>query len=104
MGTHTPQSVQDNVQQTVQRSFRVSSRWISARLGIPQTRVWRMMHEEDLYPYNVSRTQHLEQTNCALRLNFCRWHHAHAELCSCTLFTDEETFTHDGENKYYNTH
>jgi hypothetical protein len=43
----------------VHRSPRTSTRRIARRLRVSQTRVWRQLHGEGVYPYHVRRVQHL---------------------------------------------
>jgi hypothetical protein len=45
--------------QMVERSPRASTR------NVPQTRVWRTLHAEGMYPYNVQRVQYLESGDLA---------------------------------------
>ena len=35
--------------------------------------VWRTLHAEGMYPYNVQRVQYLESGDLAQRLEFCNW-------------------------------
>jgi hypothetical protein len=49
-----------------ERSPRASKR------NVPKTRVWRTLHAEGMYPYNVG-VQYLESGDLAQRLEFCNW-------------------------------
>ena len=66
--------------------------------------VWRILHEEDLYPYHDQRVQHLEPGDHAQRFDLCYWITAHPEMLSVILFTDEASFSRDGINNSRNVH
>jgi len=68
------------------------------RIGISRTQVGLTLHEEDLYPYNDLRVQHLEPGDHAQRMDLCHWIKAHPELLSVILFSDEASFTRDDVN------
>ena len=86
----------------VQRSPRLSTRRMASRIGV--SRVWRTLHEEDLYPYHDQRVQHLEPGDHAQRMYLCNWIKAHPELLSVILFSDKASFTRDGVNNSRNVH
>jgi hypothetical protein len=46
---------QKHVLEMVQRSPTTSTRRLSAHLGAPRTRVWRTLHDDDLYPLHPQR-------------------------------------------------
>jgi hypothetical protein len=63
-----------------ERSSTASSRRMSTRLGVPQTRVWRTMNEQGLYPFHVRRVQHCQPGDDAMRLEFGHWVNANRRL------------------------
>jgi hypothetical protein len=71
--------------QVVQQSTHVSTRQISAHFYIPQTILWKMMHNECLYPYHIKAISHLELASYVWWLNFCCLLHAQAQLCNYIL-------------------
>ena len=86
----------------VQRSPRLSTRRMTSRIGVSRMKVWRTLHEEDLYPYHDQRVQHLEPGDHAQRMDFCNWIKAHPELLCVILFSDDVSFTRDGVNNLRN--
>jgi len=88
-----------DIVQMVQNSPRASTRRISRRLRVPDTRVWKTLHAEGMYPYHVQREQHLGPGDFAERLEFCKWFNGSRELHRYILFTDESHFNHDGVKK-----
>jgi len=45
-------NTRENILQMVQRSPRLSTRRMAARIGVSHMEIWRNLHEEDLYPYH----------------------------------------------------
>jgi hypothetical protein len=85
---------QENTLEMLQRSHTISTRRLSTRLGVSQTRVWRTLHEDDLYPFHPQRVQNLHPGGSAMCLEFCHWLHTNCQLLPLiALFTDETTFT-----------
>jgi hypothetical protein len=77
----------------------------STRLGISQTRVWRTLHGDGLFPIPPPKcVQNLCPGDSAMGLEFCHWLHTHHQLLPLILFTDEATFTHNGINNTHNSH
>lgn len=81
-----------------------STRRIAHALGIPQTRVWRALKTERLYPYHIQKVQRLEQDDEVARLTFCRWIIRHPRTLPRILFMDEAQFTRDGVWNSRNSH
>jgi len=84
---------QENTLEMVQRSRTISTRRLSTHLGVSQTRVWRTLHEDGLYPFHPQRMQNLYPVDSAMCLEFCHWLHTNRQLLPLILFTDEATFT-----------
>jgi len=72
---------EESIVQMIERSPRASTR------NVPQTRVWRTLHAEGMYPYDVQRMQHLESGDLAQRLEFCSWPNGNLRhvVTSCLL-------------------
>jgi len=75
----------------VQRSSTISTRRLSTRLGVSQTRVWRTLHEDGVYPFHPHRVQNLHPEDSAMRLEFYHWLHTNRQLLPLILLTDEAT-------------
>jgi len=95
---------QENILDTVQRSPTTSTRRLSARIGVSRTRVWRTLHEDDLYPLRPQPVQNLHPGDSAMRLEFCHGLHTNRQLIPLILFTDEATFIRNGINNTRNSH
>lgn len=94
----------ENILNLVEDTPTISSRRISAQVGIPQTKVIRTLHMQGLYPYHLQRVQHLQPEDYDRRMQFCRWINNNLCVVSRILFTDESTFTRDGINNTRNSH
>jgi hypothetical protein len=70
---------QENTLEMVRRSPTISTRKLSTRLSVSQTRVWRSLHEDDLYPFHPQRMQNLHPGDSAMRLEFCHWLHTNRQ-------------------------
>ena len=88
----------------VQRSPTTSTRRIALRLHVPQSRVWRTLHYDGLYPFHHQPVQRLHPGDDAHRLQFCHWLSHNRELLPYILFTDEATFTCNGITNTRNCH
>jgi len=95
---------EEGIIQMVQNSPRASTRRVARRLLVPQTRVWRTLHAEGMYPYHVQRVQHLRPGDFAQRLEFCKWLNDSRRSHRYILFTDEAQFNRDGVNNTHNSH
>ena len=89
---------QEEIVSMVQRSPTTSTRRIASHLRVPQSRVWRTLNYDGLYPFHHHPVQHLHPGDGAQRLQFCHWLSHNRKLLSYILFTDEATFTRNGIN------
>src|SRR5215510_16005367 len=88
----------------VQQSPTTSTLRIASRLRVPQSRVWRTLHYDGLYPFHHQPVQHLHPGDDAHRLEFFHWLSHNRELLPYVLFTDEATFTRNGITNTRNCH
>ncbi|XP_023311933.1 uncharacterized protein LOC111692257 [Anoplophora glabripennis] len=95
---------EENILAMAERNPGVSTRRISTPLVIPNTRVWRTLNKNLLYPYHLQRVQHLEPEDFPRRVEFCQWLNNNRNLYRYILFTDESQFTRDGINNTHNMH
>jgi len=84
-----------------------STRRISSAEGVHRSTVWRILHEDRLYPY-LQRVQGLKLEDLPRRVTFCQWC---LEQCVRNpqflwklLFTDEAMFTRNGIFNFHNVH
>jgi hypothetical protein len=70
--------------------------------------VWRILHEQSLYPYHIQPVQAITPPDHHARVEFCQW-----LLAECTantqpvaniLFTEEAELTRDSTLNFHNTH
>jgi len=94
---------QEEIVSMVQWSPTTSTRRIASRLRVPQSRVWRTLHNDGLYPFH-HQPVHLHPGDDAQRLQFCHWLSHKRELLPYILFTDEATFSRNGINNTHNSH
>ncbi|GFT86126.1 DUF4817 domain-containing protein [Trichonephila clavipes] len=92
---------EDRVLQELERNPSTSTRVVSRETHIPQATVWRIAHDEGLHPYHLQRVQALELGDYNKRMDFARWflHESNADrnLAASVLFTDEATFSLEGD-------
>ena len=79
-------AVRDNILHAVQRSLRTSTRRIARQLRVSQSNVWRLLHDEGLYPYHLQRVQDLQPDDYNTRVQFCRWLNGNRELHNSFYF------------------
>jgi len=95
---------QEEIVSMAKRSPTTSARRIASRLRVPQSRVWRTLHNDGLYPFHHQPVQHLHSGDDARRLQSCHWLSNNRELLPYLLFTDEATFACNGINNTHNSH
>lgn len=85
-----------------------STRHLAAEVGMSHMAVWRVLHEQQLYPYHVQTVQALQPGDYAPRLVFCRWlrqkNLENDNFVKNILSTDEATFTRNGVTNHHNSH
>jgi hypothetical protein len=85
-----------------------STRRISSAEGVHRSTLWRILHEDRMYPYNLQRVQGLKPENLPRRVRFCQWCLEqcvrHPQFLWKLLFTDEAMFTWDGILYSHNVH
>jgi hypothetical protein len=101
--------LEDRVLQHVANDPSASTRRIAAREGVSgHATVWRILHQNLLYPYHLQRVQGLAEADFPPRRALCvRLRRASADtpgFLASVLFTDEAGFTRDGVFNYHNTH
>ncbi|KAJ4426945.1 hypothetical protein ANN_26744 [Periplaneta americana] len=65
--------VEDNVLDMVDQDPAISTRAISAALGISQCTVWCMLRRLHLYPFHLQKVQELTTADYPHRRQFCHW-------------------------------
>ena len=99
-------------EEAVLRAFeenpRTSTNAVAAAVGIPQTQVWWVMHEQCLYPYHIQRVQGLVPRDYPRRLEFCVWFmnqiNVNPNFAAQIFYTDEAQFSTRGLFNTHNSH
>lgn len=101
-------AVDEEILNVIDENPGMSTRQIARHLDVSRSTVWRVLHENMLYPYHIQRVQGLLPRDFPQRLQFSRWIlrkcTVDPEFLSRILFTDEAQFTRDGVVNYHNVH
>lgn len=85
-----------------------STRHIAKAMNTSNASVWRVLHEQQLYPYHFQKVQGLTAADYHPRVQFCQWllHQIAAQpnFLRYVLWTDEASFTRDGIFNSRNSH
>lgn len=85
-----------------------STRKIAAELNTCASTVWRILKEQQLYPYHIQRVQALLPRDFEPRMTFSQWFHQmnmeNPFFCSKILFSDEASFSRDAIQNFHNRH
>lgn len=87
---------------------RLSVRSVARQTNTSSSSVWRILKEENLYPFHLQKVQSLLPEDFVPRVNCVRWFLEQdivdPNFLSKVLFTDEATFTRDGIFNSRNSH
>lgn len=96
--------VEDVILATVDRTPTTSVRRLSAQTNVSKTTVWKILKDNDLYPFHFINVQTLQPNDYPTRVNFCNWFLSNRRMHTNILFTDEATFSRDGITNNRNSH
>lgn len=97
--------VEESVLESVGQDPGTSTRKIAVQENISRSSVWRIMHEQQLYPYHIQRVQSLTPDDFQPRRVFCQWMiQRNVDFTRKILFTDEASFTREGLFNPHNFH
>ncbi|KAJ8896097.1 hypothetical protein PR048_001439 [Dryococelus australis] len=65
-------SITSNIEERGDVNPGTSTRRMTMQQGISAISVWRILHSQLLYPYQIQRVQGLKNTDLLPRLNFCQ--------------------------------
>lgn len=86
----------------------ISTRRLGLQTNLSHMSVWRLLREQQLYPYHLQRVQALSPADYPARLMYCQWFlqqcGVNPNFGAVVLFTDEATFTRDGIQNFHNQH
>jgi hypothetical protein len=107
-GLYRHKSMEVTVTAAVEREPWRSLRVMARELGLSQTRALEEFRDDELHPYQHSRSARLFPDDRPLRMQFCEWlYHQHfaEELFSHKiLYKGESCFTHKGVFNAHNSH
>lgn len=79
-----------------------------SEVGVGRNTVWKVLREQQLYPYHIQKVQALKATDYEPRVIFSEWFlgrcNQDAMFLNKVLFTDEAGFTRDGIINFRNMH
>ncbi|XP_018368842.1 PREDICTED: ATP-binding cassette sub-family A member 2-like [Trachymyrmex cornetzi] len=85
-----------------------STRKIARTLNVSNYVIWRILKEQQLYPYHIQRVQRLLPCDFPQRLAFCQWIlqklEENPQFLSQVLFTDEANFSRNAIINFHNNH
>lgn len=85
-----------------------SSRQIEREHGIPRKTVLRILKHHKYHAYHITLTQALSPADHLARIQFCQWAlqmiQQDPHFFQYVMFSDEATFTHDGNLNRHNSH
>lgn len=100
--------VEERILRRVENTPDISTRALGQELGIGHATVWRVLHEDFLYPYHVQRVQGLNDQDYAHRIAFSQLILERIaqdpDFTSFIFFTDEAHFSRDGITNFHNIH
>lgn len=103
----TPE-LEEDILEMVDNNPTTSTRRMASELGTDHMTVWRVLHEQLLYPFHVQKVQALNPNDYPRRYEFCQWVinqlAVNPALSSTILYTDEACFTRDGIFNSHNLH
>jgi hypothetical protein len=85
-----------------------SVRAIAHHMTAAKSSVWRVLKEQQLYPYHVQKVQAIGPADYQPRMTFCQWfvgrNLVQPDFSRNVMFTDEACFTRDGFFNSHNSH
>lgn len=112
-GSGRPRSVSSpavelDILRRVEDNPNISTRRLAAELNVSHPLIWRILREQQLYPYHIQRVQVLAPLDYDARRIFCHWVlRKLAEtpnFAAQVLFSDEAGFSRDGIFNFHNSH
>lgn len=103
-----PRSTTPDVEEVILDSVHtipsISTRRLALHINIPHTTVWRLLREQQMYPYLAA----CAPADYPARVMFCQWflqqRATNPNLTALVLFTDEAQFTRNCITNYHNQH
>lgn len=99
---------EEEVLQRVADEPSTSTRKIAQIMGVTQSSIFRVLHEQQLYPFHFQKVQGLTEADYQPRDQFCNWllHRivVQPNFLRFILWTDEASFSRDGIFNSRNSH
>ena len=87
------EQVSDMMLQSPKKSVRRLAQQTGLSIGSAHKALTKKLN---LYPYKITVTQQLKETDYEKRIQYCEWVQAHPHVMDITFFSDEAWFTLDG--------
>ena len=65
--------MEEDVVQRFEDDPSTSTRAVASETGVSPKTVWRVLHDENMHPFQMQRVQPLSVTDYAQRVDFVRW-------------------------------
>lgn len=108
--TRTVRSVEfeENVLEKFEDNPRLSVRTVAHEINVSKSTIWRVVHDDNLYPFHFQKVQSLIPGDYVQRVNCARWFLQqdvfNPNFLCYVLFTDEALFTREGVFNSKNSH
>lgn len=100
--------LEEAVLNEIEQNPDTSTRKIANLLNISHKLVWKILRDQQLYPYHIQRVQALLPRDFPQRVAYCNWvseqRAVFPEFLSQILFTDEAKFSRNAITNYHNNH
>lgn len=93
------EGIENRVLASIENDPTTSTRRIGYHLNVSHASVHRVLKRNELYPFHLTKVQHLLDGDYARRIEFCRWYLDQprtAVFRDSVMWTDEAMFTRSG--------
>lgn len=101
-------AIEEAVLNIIEEEPDTSTRRIAIVLNVSHAVVWRILKEQQLYPFHIQRVQALLPRDFIPRMLFCRWFSGklarNPQFAAKVLFTDEANFSREAIRNFHNNH
>ena len=102
------EGAEEQILRQVEQNPSTSTRKIANDVQVSQSKVWRTLHEQGLYPFHLTKIQALEDADFPRRLTFCQWlenkENNERGFMKRILWSDESGFSRGGIFNCHNEH
>lgn len=103
-----PIETEEEILDRVAENPSISTRELGLQFGVSNSAAWKILREQNLYPYHLQKVHALLPVDYPLRANFCVWllnkNVEDVQFVSNLMTTDECVFSRDGITNVHNSH